>query len=82
MYLLIIIIYCISDFFSFSYVINFSGSIENQSLFIKISSPIYSPGKSKIIARPVVVDLNKILQSSIAYKTCTTILVNVLAVLH
>ena len=50
-------------FFSFSYVINFLGSIGNQSLFIKFFSPVYSPGESEMIARPVVVDLNKILQS-------------------
>ena len=50
-------------FFSFSYVINFLGSIGNQSLLIKFSSPVYSPGKSEMIARPEVVDRNKILQS-------------------
>lgn len=73
MYHLIIITYYTSFFFfSFSYVINFLGSIENQSLFIKFSSPVYSPGKSKMIARPVAVDLNKNVQCLIVCRIYAT----------
>lgn len=68
---LMIIIYCKSNlFFPFSCAINFSGSIENQSLYQVFFT--CSPGKSKMTARPAVVDLNETFQSSVVHRLYAT----------